>query len=66
MQTSINQIQIHYALQTCDVKSYQGQKRYASDDRTLISKKCIKSFLKSVQYCSEQNRDVSHNIAIIY
>lgn len=65
MQTSINQIQIHYALQTCDVKSYQGQKRYASDDRTLISKKCIKSFLESVQYCSEQNRDVSHNIAII-
>jgi hypothetical protein len=36
MQTAINQIQIHYALQTCDVKSYQDQKRFASDDRTIL------------------------------
>lgn len=62
MQTSINQI--HYALQTCDVKSYQGQKRFASDDRTLISKKCIKSFLESVKHCSEQ-KELVHHIAII-
>jgi hypothetical protein len=56
---------VHYALQTCDVKSYQGQKRYASDDRTEISKKCITSFLESVKYCSEKNKDTSHTIAII-
>lgn len=62
MQTTINQI--HYALQTCDVKSYQGQKRFASDDRTLISKKCIKSFLESIKHCSEQKKSI-HHIAII-
>ena len=65
MQTSINQIQIHYALQTCDVKSYQGQKRYASDDRTLISKKCIKSFLESVSECSLNKPEIQHTIAPI-
>ena len=64
MQTSMNQIEIHYALQTCDVKSYQGQKRYASDNRTEISKKCIKSFLESIKHCSEQKESV-HHIAII-
>jgi hypothetical protein len=57
-------IEIHYALQTCDVKSHQGQKRYASDDRTEISKKCIQSFLESIKYCSEQ-KETKHYIAII-
>lgn len=57
-------ISIHYALQTCDVSSYQGQKRYASDSRTEISKKCIRSFLESVKHCSEQ-KETTHHIAII-
>lgn len=58
-------MQIHYALQTCDTKSYQGLKRYASDDRTEISKKCIVSFLQSVQHCSEKKENTTHNIVII-
>lgn len=61
----MNEVQIHYALQTCDVSSYQGQKRFASDNRTEISKKCIKSFLESVRYCSETKEYTIHNIAII-
>jgi hypothetical protein len=56
---------IHYALQTCDVKSFQGQKRYASDNRTEISKKCIKSFLESVKHCSFEKTHTKHTVAII-
>lgn len=56
---------IHYALQTCDISSYQGQKRFASNNRTEISKKSIKSFLQSVRYCSEQHQGISHQIMII-
>lgn len=56
---------IHYALQICDVKSYQGQVRYASDDRTEISKKCIKSFLESVHQCLIQKPNTVHTIAIV-
>jgi hypothetical protein len=58
-------INVHYAIQTCDVSSYQGQKRFASDDRTLISKKCLKSFLESAKYCSEIKPETIHNVAII-
>lgn len=58
-------VDIHYAIQTCDVKSYQGQKRYASDDRTEISKKSIKSFLESVRECSLNKPEVQHTIAIV-
>jgi len=55
----------HYALQICDVKSYQNLKRYASDDRTEISKKCIKSFLESIKHCCVTHPHINHTIAII-
>jgi len=58
-------LSIHYAIQTCDISSYQGQKRFASDDRTEISKKSIKSLLQSVRYCSEKHPDSFHHVAII-
>jgi hypothetical protein len=58
-------MQIHYAYQTCDVKSYQGLKRFCGDDRTELSKKSLKSFLLSVKYCAENNTDIKHNILII-
>lgn len=61
----MNNFHVHYALQACDVSSFQGQKRFASDNRTEISKKCIKSFLLSVKHCSTQYPDSSHHIAII-
>jgi hypothetical protein len=56
---------IHYALQACDLKSYQNQKRYASSDRTEISKKSIKSFLEAVSKCSTDKDYTEHHIAII-
>lgn len=39
---------IHYALQTCDLKSYQNQKRFCGDNRTDLSKKSLKSLILSV------------------
>lgn len=56
---------VHYALQICDVNSYQNQKRYASDDRTEISKKCVKSFLESIKQCTLTHPHISHTVAII-
>jgi len=52
-------------LQVCDVKSYQGQKRYASEDRTEISKKSIKSFLESIKLSCITHPCVNHTVAII-
>ena len=60
-----SQLNIHYALQICDVKSYQGLKRFASDDRTEISKKCIKSFLESIKQCSIKKTYTTHTVAIV-
>lgn len=56
---------IHYALQTCDVKSYQGQKRFCGDDRTELSKKSLKSLILSIEYCIKNNANTKHHLAII-
>ena len=56
---------IHYALQTCDVKSREAKIRFCSDSRTEISKKCVRSFLLSVQHCLATNIDTIHHVAII-
>lgn len=55
---------IHYAYQTCDIASNQSQKRYCSDSKTEIVKKCITSFLKSVQYAAKQRPESNHIIQI--
>jgi hypothetical protein len=59
-----DQYSIHYALQTCDVSSFQGGDRFASKSRTEISKKCILSFLESVNFCTNHHPNFSHNIII--
>jgi glycosyltransferase involved in cell wall biosynthesis len=53
-------IKVHYALQTCDTGSNQGNKRYASDSKTEIIKKCVTSFFQSLQNCP----DAEHNVII--
>lgn len=55
---------INYAVQICDSKSFQGQKRYCSDNRTEISKKSIASFLSSVEHCRQQIPNLIHNIIL--
>lgn len=58
-------INIHYAVQTCTTKSNQNQKRFCSDDRSEITKKCVTSLFESIQYCVESQRDLVHHIRII-
>ncbi len=58
-------INIHYAIQTCTTKSNQNQKRFCSDDRAEITKKCVTSFFESVQYCVSMQGDLVHHIKII-
>lgn len=58
-------INVHYAFQACDVKSHQNQPRFCGDDRTELSKKSLKSFLDSVQYCVNMKPNTIHTVAII-
>lgn len=57
-------VDIYYALQTCDNKSWQGSERYAGN-KTEIVKKCVTSFLKSVQFCAKIREESNHRIAIL-
>ena len=65
MTTNSDLIHIHYAVQSCDVKTYQSTtERFCGNDRTLLSKKSLKSFLQSVKYCAELQDNTVHHIAI--
>lgn len=59
-------IKIHYAFQACDTKSNQGEKRYCGDDRTLLSKKSLTSFLTSIKSTVESTigKDSEHFVMI--
>ena len=57
-------IQVHYALQTCDIANNIVKERITGTSKTEVSKRCVRSFLNSVQYAAEQNRDVHHIVKI--
>jgi len=58
-------IQFHYALQTCDIGVRDNsQPRYAADTKTEITKKCVTSFLQSVENCAISAPDTKHTICI--
>lgn len=58
-------IHIHYAVQTCDQKSWQGRPRICGDDRTLLSKKSLVSLFESIENCVKRNSKMQHNVVII-
>lgn len=60
-------INFNYSFQSCDTQSNQNEKRYCGDDRTLLSKKSLTSFLNSIKYSlsTDQGRDCFHDINII-
>jgi predicted ribosome-associated RNA-binding protein Tma20 len=60
-----NKIEIHYAVQVCDVSSYQGKKRFCGNDRTLLSKKSIKSLFNSIKRCYELQPKTKHHVMIV-
>jgi hypothetical protein len=59
-----NKIEIHYALQMCDVKNFQADTRFCTSDRTELSKKSLKSFLNSIKYCANSENNSYHTVKI--
>jgi hypothetical protein len=55
---------ISYALQTCDRLNNQNIIRYASPNKSEITKKCVFSFLTSVKNVANKFPEHSHNIKI--
>lgn len=55
---------IHYALQTCDIASNQVEKRLYADTKEEITKKCVTSFFKSVHEAAKKERSIHHTIRI--
>lgn len=60
----MSEINFHYALQICDIANNQNIQRICGDDRTLLSKKSIKSFFDTVKYAAENIVDSVHTIKI--
>ena len=58
-------ITINYALQTCDTASYQDPLRYHGGDRTLLSKKSIKSLFDSIRFCHDTHENTAHCVMIV-
>lgn len=55
---------IHYALQTCDSSFNQTEKRFCSDTKLEVIKKCVASFFNSIEYVAKNKSDVEHFIKI--
>lgn len=58
--------QIHYAVQVHDASSRESLPRYIGNDRTMISKKSLVSFLKSVRYAADCAPHSHHVVRLIY
>ena len=54
---------IAYAVQVCDVRNRENIQRICGDNRTILSKKSIKSFLNSVEVCATKHKNTLHKIA---
>lgn len=58
-------IKFHYALQTCDIGVRDdSEPRYAANSKTEITKKCVTSFLVSVETCAALAPDTEHTVCI--
>jgi hypothetical protein len=57
-------IKTTYALQTFDGGNNQNITRFATSDRSELTKKCVTSFLQSVVYCAN-NVPTSHHVVYI-
>jgi len=55
---------VHYALQTCDIASNQVSKRYCCDTKHELIRKCVSSFFQSVHEAATRDRSINHHIAI--
>lgn len=54
---------IAYAIQVCDTKNREADNRVCGSNRTLLSKKSIKSFLNAVTSCANKHKQINHRVA---
>lgn len=57
-------INFHYAYQLCDIASRENKPRITGSDRTLLSKKCFKSFVNSLTFCIDKLPNSFHTVCI--
>jgi len=57
-------VDVYYALQTCDIHSWQGTERYAGT-KTEIVRKCVTSFFRSVAHAAKERPESTHRVLII-
>lgn len=60
----MSSLNFHYAYQLCDIASREGKPRICGDDRTLLSKKSLTSFLDSIKFCVSNLPNSKHTICI--
>lgn len=59
-------IKFHYAMQICDTANRdQTNKRFCGDDRALLTKKSVKSFLESISYLYNKQSGTEHHILFL-
>lgn len=56
---------IHYALQTCDIANNQQWERIYGNSKTEITMKCVTSFFESILYAAIRKPEVTHHVMII-
>ena len=57
---------VNYAVQVCDLASYQGGSRFCGDDRTILSKKSLQSLINSIAHCVDQRPSVQHHVMMVH
>jgi hypothetical protein len=58
--------QFHYAIQICDTSSRDpNTKRFCGEDRTLLTKKSITSFLNSINYLIQKQPQTEHTVMML-
>jgi hypothetical protein len=55
---------VHYALQTCDIASNQVNKRFCCDTKQELIRKCVTSFFQSVHIAAKRERSFQHRVSI--
>lgn len=61
-----NPLYLHFVMQICDTKSYQNQQRVCGSDRTLLSKKSLRSFFTSITQCASQRPECVITVMLLH
>lgn len=60
------QLEVHVSLQLCDTKSFQNQPRICGNDRTLLSKKSLRSFFDTIKQCNQERPATRFSVLLLW